>query len=170
MIFRGIQIDLEQRMGRIHRIGQKNEVFIFNLVASNTREGDVLIRLLEKMEQMRNDLGQESVYDFIGEVLKEQGVDLSDLMEQAISGRENLDELVARMEKTLSEEHKRLLDLANQERMDEQSFDLPGMRRAYQEISINSLPSRVYGEFVVKQFEETRIRLHISSDGDSRKN
>lgn len=156
---------LEQRMGRIHRIGQKNEVFIFNLVASNTREGDVLIRLLEKMEQMRNDLGQESVYDFIGEVLKEQGVDLSDLMEQAISGREHLDDLVARMEKTLSEEHKRLLDLANQERMDEQSFDLPGMRRAYQEISINSLPSRVYGEFVVEQFEETRVRLHISSDG-----
>ncbi|MEH6954447.1 DEAD/DEAH box helicase [Neobacillus drentensis] len=156
---------LEQRMGRIHRIGQKNEVFIFNLVASNTREGDVLIRLLEKMEQMRNDLGQESVYDFIGEVLKEQGVDLSDLMEQAVSGRENLDDLVARMEKTLSDEHKRLLDLANQERMDEQSFDLPGMRRAYQEISINSLPSRVYGEFVLKQFEETRIRLNISSDG-----
>ncbi|MBT2687284.1 DEAD/DEAH box helicase [Bacillus sp. ISL-47] len=155
---------LEQRMGRIHRIGQKNEVFIFNLVASNTREGDVLVRLLEKMEQMRNDLGQELVYDFIGDVLKEQGVDLSDLMEQAISGRENLDELIARMEKTLSEEHKRLLELAKQERMDEESFDLPGMRRAYQEISINSLPSRVYSEFVVTQFEETRIRLHLSSD------
>ncbi|MDQ0156520.1 DEAD/DEAH box helicase [Robertmurraya andreesenii] len=156
---------LEQRMGRIHRIGQKNEVFIFNLVASNTREGDVLVRLLEKMEQMRNDLGQELVYDFIGDVLKEQGVDLSDLMEQAVSGRENLDELIARMEKTLSEEHKRLLDLAKQERMDEQSFDLPGMRRAYQELSINSLPARVYGEFAVAQFEETRIRLHLSTDG-----
>ncbi|MBM7583922.1 SNF2 family DNA or RNA helicase [Bacillus pakistanensis] len=156
---------LEQRMGRIHRIGQKNEVFIFNLVASNTREGDVLVTLLEKMEQMRNDLGQELVYDFIGDVLKEQGVDLSDLMEQAVSGRENLDELIAHMEKTLSDEHKRLLELAKQERMDEQSFDLPGMRRAYQEISINSLPSRVYGEFVVTQFEETRIRLHVSSDG-----
>lgn len=156
---------LEQRMGRIHRIGQKNEVFIFNLVASNTREGDVLIRLLEKMEQMRTDLGQELVYDFIGEVLKEHGVDLSDLMEQAVSGREHLDELIARMEKTLSEEHKRLLELAKQERMDEQSFDLPGMRRAYQELSINSLPARVYGEFAVKQFEETRIRLHLSADG-----
>ncbi|WP_428912069.1 DEAD/DEAH box helicase [Niallia sp. Krafla_26] len=155
---------LEQRMGRIHRIGQKNEVFIFNLVASNTREGDVLVRLLEKMELMRNDLGQEQVYDFIGDVLKEQGVDLSDLMEEAVSGREHLDELIARMDKTLSEEHKRLLELANQERMDEQSFDLPGMRRAYQELSINSLPSRVYGEFVVTQFEETRIRLHLSSD------
>lgn len=156
---------LEQRMGRIHRIGQKNEVLIFNLVAANTREGDVLIRLLEKMDQMRNDLGQEQVYDFIGEVLKEQGVDLSDLMEQAISGREHLDDLIARMEKTLSEEHKRLLELAKQERMDEQSFDLPGMRRSYQELSINSLPVRVYGEFVVKQIEQTRIRLHISNDG-----
>ncbi|GAE27486.1 DNA/RNA helicases [Halalkalibacter wakoensis JCM 9140] len=39
---------LEQRMGRIHRIGQKNEVFVFNLVAQNTREGNVMIRLLEK--------------------------------------------------------------------------------------------------------------------------
>jgi SNF2 family DNA or RNA helicase len=156
---------LEQRMGRIHRIGQKNEVFVFNLVAKNTREGDVLIRLLEKMEQMRNDLGQELVYDFIGEVLQDNGVDLSALMEQAISGRENLDELIEKLEKTLSEEHKRLLELAKEERMDEQSFDLPGARRAYQEISINSLPTRVYGEFVLKQFENTRIRVQLSGDG-----
>ncbi|WP_447394786.1 helicase-related protein, partial [Shigella flexneri] len=48
---------LEQRMGRIHRIGQKNEVFAFNLVAENTREGNVMIRLIEKMERMRADLG-----------------------------------------------------------------------------------------------------------------
>ncbi|MBO0587707.1 helicase-related protein [Sporosarcina sp. E16_8] len=156
---------LEQRMGRIHRIGQKNEVFVFNLVAINTREGDVLVRLLEKMEQMRTDLGQELVYDFVGEILKEQGVDLSNLMEEAISGREHLDELIDKMEKTLSEEHSRLLNLAKQERLDEHSFDLPGMRREYQELSINSLPSRVYGEFAVKQFEETRIRLNISNDG-----
>ncbi|MED1489912.1 hypothetical protein [Bacillus smithii] len=71
---------------------------------------------------MRTDLGQEQVYNFIGEVLKEQGVDLSNLMEQAISGREHLDDLISRMEKTLSEEHKRLLELAKQERMDEQSL------------------------------------------------
>ena len=41
---------LEQRMGRIHRIGQRNEVFVFNLVAVNTREGDVMLRLLTKLE------------------------------------------------------------------------------------------------------------------------
>src|SRR5437879_5451828 len=28
---------LEQRMGRIHRIGQTDDVYIFNLVATNTR-------------------------------------------------------------------------------------------------------------------------------------
>lgn len=155
---------LEQRMGRIHRIGQKNEVFIFNLVASNTREGDVLIRLLTKMDQMREDLGQEQIYDFIGEVLEEQHIDLASLMEIAISGRENLDELVATMEKALSDEHKHLLELAKQERLDDSSFDLPGARRAYQEISINSMPPRVYGEFAVKQFETTRIKLNISND------
>jgi len=157
---------LEQRMGRIHRIGQKNEVFIFNLVASNTREGDVLMRLLDKMEQMRTDLGQDQVYDFIGEVLEENNIDLSRLMEEAISGRENLDELIAQMEKTLSDEHKRLLELAKQERLDDSSFDLPGARRAYQEISISSMPSRVYGEFAVKQFENTRMKLNFSNDGN----
>lgn len=155
---------LEQRMGRIHRIGQKNEVFIFNLVASNTREGDVLIRLLNKMDQMREDLGQDQVYDFIGEILEENNIDLANLMERAISGRENLDELVATMEKTLSDEHKRLLELAKQERLDDSSFDLPGARRAYQEISINSMPPRVYGEFAVKQFETSRIKLNFSHD------
>lgn len=158
---------LEQRMGRIHRIGQKNDVFIFNLVASNTREGDVLIRLLDKMEQMRTDLGQELVYDFIGEVLEQNNIDLAHLMEEAISGRENLDELIAQMEKTLSDEHKRLLELAKQERLDDSSFDLPGARRAYQEISISSMPARVYGEFAVKQFEGTRIKLNISNDGNT---
>jgi len=155
---------LEQRMGRIHRIGQKNEVFIFNLVASNTREGDVLIRLLTKMDQMREDLGQDQIYDFIGEVLEENNIDLANLMERAISGRENLDELVATMEKTLSDEHKRLLEIAKQERLDDSSFDLPGARRAYQEISINSMPPRVYGEFAVKQFETSRIKLNFSND------
>lgn len=155
---------LEQRMGRIHRIGQKNEVFIFNLVASNTREGDVLIRLLNKMDQMREDLGQDQVYDFIGEVLEENNIDLANLMERAISGRDNLDELIASMEKTLSDEHKRLLELAKQERLDDSSFDLPGARRSYQEISICSMPTRVYGEFAVKQFETTRTKLNFSHD------
>lgn len=154
---------LEQRMGRIHRIGQKNEVFVFNLVATNTREGDVLIRLLTKMEQMREDLGQDLVYDFIGEVLEDRQADLSSVMEQAISGREDLDEIIANMEKTLSEEHKRLLELAQNERLDD-NFDLPGAKRSFDEVSINSIPNRFYGHFVIDGLKNTRTRLNISAD------
>ena len=44
---------LEQRFGRIHRIGQTEVCHLWNLVADETREGDVYRRLLEKLEQAR---------------------------------------------------------------------------------------------------------------------
>ena len=48
---------LEQRFGRIHRIGQTEVCHCWNLVASQTREGEVYRRLLEKLEEERNALG-----------------------------------------------------------------------------------------------------------------
>ena len=47
---------LEQRMGRIHRYGQNREVFIFNLVAADTREGQVLTRLFDKLKEIQQAL------------------------------------------------------------------------------------------------------------------
>lgn len=44
---------IEQRFGRIHRIGQAEPCHLWNLVAEDTREGDVYLRLLDKIEQMR---------------------------------------------------------------------------------------------------------------------
>ncbi|MCS7017041.1 MAG: helicase-related protein [Gemmatales bacterium] len=72
---------LEQRLGRIHRYGQKRDCFVFNLIYPQTREGEVLQRLLEKLERMRERLG-DSVYDVLGTVL--EGVRLEDLIMQAI--------------------------------------------------------------------------------------
>src|SRR5438270_2721170 len=48
---------LEQRMGRIHRIGQRSDVYIFNFVATNTIEGIILQRLFTKLEEIRGQLG-----------------------------------------------------------------------------------------------------------------
>lgn len=48
---------LEQRMGRTHRYGQQKDVHIYNLVAVDTREGEVLYRLLEKLKEVRQALG-----------------------------------------------------------------------------------------------------------------
>ena len=43
---------IEQRFGRIHRIGQREVCHLWNMVAKDTREGDVFTRLLSKIEQM----------------------------------------------------------------------------------------------------------------------
>jgi len=73
---------LEQRMGRIHRYKQMhNPVLIFNLVTGKTREGKVLKTLLEKLEDIRRELGSDKVFDVIG--MQFEGVSLRDLILQA---------------------------------------------------------------------------------------
>ena len=58
---------LEQRFGRIHRIGQKKICCLWNLVANETREGQVFKRLLEKLENERRALGGK-VFDILGKI------------------------------------------------------------------------------------------------------
>jgi superfamily II DNA or RNA helicase len=60
---------LEQRMGRIHRYGQHKDCLIFNFVATNTIEGRVLQRLHEKLQEIRDALDDDSVFNVVGEVL-----------------------------------------------------------------------------------------------------
>ncbi len=75
---------LEQRMGRIHRYGQQaDRVHIFNLVATNTMEGQVKDALLTKMDTMRQDLG-DKVFNVVGEVL--WGDDLRRTLERIALG------------------------------------------------------------------------------------
>ena len=73
---------LEQRMGRIHRYGQASDVWVYNLVAVNTREGAVLEKVLLKMDLMREQMGDDRVYDVIDELLED--VPLVQLIEQSI--------------------------------------------------------------------------------------
>ncbi len=75
-------VRLEQRMGRIHRIGQKLDVYIFNFVASDTIEGRILGRLLTKLDQMRESLG-DRVFDVIGIILSLNDVDLEEILREA---------------------------------------------------------------------------------------
>ncbi|MGF6971523.1 SNF2 family DNA or RNA helicase [Paraburkholderia sp. WC7.3g] len=73
---------LEQRFGRIHRIGQTEVCHLWNLVADGTREGDVYLKLLEKLEQARQALGGQ-VFDVLGK-LQFEGRSLRDLLIEAI--------------------------------------------------------------------------------------
>ncbi len=73
---------LEQRFGRIHRIGQKEVCHLWNLVATQTREGEVFSTLLKKLEEERDALGGQ-VFDVLGEVLYDNRP-LRDLLIEAI--------------------------------------------------------------------------------------
>ncbi len=72
---------LEQRFGRIHRIGQTEVCHLWNLVAGETREGAVYQRLLEKLEEARQALGGK-VYDVLGEAFEQRH--LKDLLMEAV--------------------------------------------------------------------------------------
>ncbi len=79
---------IEQRFGRIHRIGQTEVCHLWNLVAADTREGEVYGRLLEKLEIARRAL-KGRVYDVLGELF--EGTSLKDLLWEAIQYGERKD-------------------------------------------------------------------------------
>ncbi len=94
---------LEQRMGRIHRYGQNREVFVFNLVNADTREGQVLSRLFDKLEQIKNALGSDKVFDVISEVF--EGKNLSQLLIDAAVHARSQEEILKEIEIKVDEEY-----------------------------------------------------------------
>lgn len=96
---------LEQRMGRIHRIGQERDVYIYNFVAYESEagqpvvEGSILHRLLEKLDEMRNALGPGRVYDVVGEVLTLNQVNLPEMLREAAYDPRRLDEYLDQLER-----------------------------------------------------------------------
>ena len=100
---------IEQRFGRIHRIGQTEVCHLWNLVAADTREGEVYARLLEKLEAAREALGGR-VYDVLGELF--EGTALKDLLFEAIQYGERKDvkaKLFQRVDGAIDQQH--LLEL-----------------------------------------------------------
>lgn len=103
---------LEQRMGRIHRYGQKHDpVQIVNLVAPKTREGLVIETLLKKLEAIRDSLGSEKVFDSIGRLF--DGVSLKTYMERAVV--EGVDNVAHDLDGRLTKEQ--VVALAAKEKM-----------------------------------------------------
>lgn len=152
---------LEQRMGRIHRIGQKNEVFVFNLVANGTREGYVMSKLLEKLETMRLDLGNDLVYNFMGELLDGEQT-LADLMRDAILHRENLEDIVAEMDRNISTEHKELLKSMKELQLSEDTIDIGKLKREQYEIKIDKTPNRLLVPYINYVFNKNNIKVSHS--------
>ena len=119
---------LEQRMGRIHRYGQTHDVFVFNLVARDTREGDVMHLLLEKIEEIRKSMGNDRVYDVISEVLP--GVRLDQMFREALAHQIDWEEIPRFVNAALSVEKVRTLLKATQEGLATRHVDLHSVLQA----------------------------------------
>jgi superfamily II DNA or RNA helicase len=72
---------IEQRFGRVHRIGQQEVCHLWNLVAEDTREGEVFQRLFDKLDEQRRALGDQ-VFDVLGESF--HGKSLRELLVEAV--------------------------------------------------------------------------------------
>lgn len=109
---------LEQRMGRVHRIGQKEDVHVFNFVAGEAVngqpiiEGKVLMKLLEKLENMRRALGGDKVYDVIGEILSLNRVDLAEILREAAYNPNKLEQYLEKIEEIDPEKLKKYEEMS----------------------------------------------------------
>jgi len=116
---------LEQRMGRIHRYGQTKDVTIFNLVAADTREGQVLHRLLEKIEEIRRAMGSDRVYDVISEIIP--GASLDRLFREALANQRSWDEVLEYVEDALTPEKVETIRRATLEGLATRYIDINGL-------------------------------------------
>ena len=98
---------LEQRMGRIHRYGQQHDCLIFNFVATNTIEGRVLQRLLDKLQEIRDALDDDAVFNVVGEILP--SAHLERVLRDYYAGKLGDADLEERLLKDVDEDHFRAI-------------------------------------------------------------
>ena len=148
---------IEQRFGRIHRIGQTEVCHLWNLVADETREGDVYRTLLKKLEEARSALGGQ-VFDVLGK-LQFEGRPLRDLLIEAIRYGE-MPEVKARLEKVIENavDRKQLRELIDDEALAHDVMDssrVQTVRREMERAEARRLQPHYIESFFIEAF--TRI-------------
>jgi len=157
---------LEQRMGRIHRYGQEYEVEVVNLVAETTREGAVLIRLMDKLERMREALGHDQVYDVISGVLDSGQVRLDVLIREAILNRRTLDDILSDLDFIDSEASRSAAREALSEALATPHIDMAFIHGEQRESKERRLTPEYVERFFVDAFKHVGGRVSSGSDRD----
>jgi SNF2 family DNA or RNA helicase len=148
---------LEQRFGRIHRIGQTEVCHCWNLVASKTREGDVYRRLLEKLEEERKALGGK-VFDILGKLLFGDKP-LRNLLMEAIRYGDR-PEVRARLNQVVDNamDRNKLRDLIEEHALVHDSMDASRVREIREDME-RAEARRLQPHFVAAFFNESFKRL-----------
>lgn len=148
---------LEQRFGRIHRIGQTEVCHLWNLVADETREGDVYRRLLEKLEQARLALGGQ-VFDVLGK-LQFEGRPLRDLLIEAVRYGDQ-PEVRARLTTVLDHalDRRHLQDLLDEQALAHDAMDASRVQRIREDME-RAEARRLQPHYIESFFLEAFQRL-----------
>ncbi len=148
---------IEQRFGRIHRIGQTEVCHLWNLVASETREGEVLHTLFKKLEDEREALGGQ-VFDVLGKVQFENRP-LRDLMIEAIRYGDRPDvraKLTRVVDQAMDRQH--LQALLEERALASEVMDVVRVRQIREEME-RAIARRLQPHFVASFFLEAFKRL-----------
>jgi hypothetical protein len=159
---------LEQRFGRIHRINQTEVCHLWNLVAENTREGEVYERLLEKLEAERRALGgKDSVYDVLGKLFR--GTALRDLLLEAIRYGERPEvkrRLYEKVDRTVDRQH--ILQLLEEQQLVHDVLDASKIQRIREEMEraeAQKLQPHYIGSFFLEAFRFLGGTVHERENG-----
>jgi hypothetical protein len=145
---------LEQRFGRIHRIGQTEVCHLWNLVARETREGDVYLRLLEKLNEERKALGGQ-VFDVLGQ-LRFEDRPLRELLLEAIRYGDQpdvRDRLCRVVDKAL--DHDRLCELIENRALAHDAMDVSKVQKVREDMEraeARRLQPHYIGSFFIEAF------------------
>jgi superfamily II DNA or RNA helicase len=160
---------LEQRLGRIHRIGQDRDVHVFNFVASESEdgqpivEGRILERLLAKLEQMRAVL-QDRVFDVIGEVLSLNDINLPEMLRDAALDPRRLDDY---LDQIMAMDPKRLqqYEEATGIALARANVDFSGFQHANAEAEERRLMPRYVEDHFIKASATVGLKVEPRADG-----
>ncbi len=146
---------IEQRFGRVHRIGQREVCHLWNLVADQTREGQVYVRLLEKLEAQRRALGGR-VFDVLGAALPARA--LRELLIDAIRYGDRPD-VRARLDAVVDERvGEGLAELVERDALAADMLDAAGVERIRREL-LEAEARRLQPHYVRAWFSDAFTRL-----------
>lgn len=154
---------LEQRMGRIHRYGQKKDVYIFNLVSEDTREGKVLAKILDKLDEIRKAYGSDRVFDVIGELF--YGKDLYQLIIDAATNAKTMDEILAELNIECDEEYISRIKEMMGETLATHYINYPKIKEWAERARENRLIPEYVENFFKKTFSHVGGRFRELKDG-----
>jgi superfamily II DNA or RNA helicase len=155
---------LEQRMGRIHRIGQDREVHVFNFIAVNTEEGRVLHRLLEKINQIKKDLQTDRIFDVIGTFLRVENLNPEEVLREAAINPRRADDFLDKVEQLTADEVRKF-EAATAVALARRNLDLAALNRRTQlHEDLRLMPEYVQDLFLVAA-RMTGLEVDERADG-----